>query len=154
MMSCVSYRSRMTSKCAKQHQQQQKQGSAIKYVTTVIITSGGFFFVTIKTLGHWIHQFYKIEQQKIVYGDIIYGNEMIKKIQMKRRWKLLFLEKFLSLTKLTSFTVSSSISGFTIASVTSGKILTQGTVLTQRCSTLVYICVQNKKPDKKPLIFR
>ena len=54
--------------------------------------------------------------------------------------------------QLTNLTISSSISGFTLASVTSWKILTQGIVLTRRCSTLVYICIQNKKPEKKPLI--
>ena len=69
------------------------------------------------------------------------GYEAIKKVQMKARWKLLFLMKLLSLTKLTYFTVSSSVSGFTLASVTSKKILTQGIVLTRRLSTLVYICI-------------
>ena len=54
--------------------------------------------------------------------------------------------------QLTNLTISSSISGFTLASVTSWKILTQGIVLTRRCSTLVYICIWHKKPDKKPPI--
>ena len=58
---------------------------------------------------------------------------------MKAKWKFLFLIKLLSATKLTSLTVSSSISEFTLALVTSRKILTQGIVLTRRCSTLVYI---------------
>ena len=56
---------------------------------------------------------------------------------MEAKWKFLFL--ILSATKLTSLTVSSSISEFTLALVTSRKILTQGIVLTRRCSALVYI---------------
>ena len=46
-----------------------------------------------------------------------------------------------SAIKFTFFTVSSRIPGFTLASVTSRKVLTQGIVLTQRFSTLVYICI-------------
>ena len=74
------------------------------------------------------------------------GNEMIQKTSNEGKMKVIVPNETFSLTKLTTFAVSSNVSGFTLASVTSRKILTQGIVSTRRFSALIYICIWNKKP--------